>query len=130
MRRLVTLRLPAFRFLHFMRLIGQNRNNGRRKGRPHPCPFLGPNRFRASRDRILLTRAPFPIARRKNSGVHSASKTSVNALAMRRENVCHEISGLRPVIRHPEVRAQRASKGDGPGASAASFEGRSAATSG
>jgi hypothetical protein len=26
--------------------------------------------------------------------------------------------------RHPEVRAQRASKGDGPGASAASFEGR------
>jgi hypothetical protein len=35
-----------------------------------------------------------------------------------------------PAIRHPEVRAQRASKGDGPGASAASFEGRFAATSG
>ena len=35
-----------------------------------------------------------------------------------------------PMIRHPEVRAQRASKGDGPGASAASFEGRFAATSG
>ena len=33
-----------------------------------------------------------------------------------------------PMIRHPEVRAQRASKGDGPGASAASFEGRFAAT--
>ena len=28
------------------------------------------------------------------------------------------------VDRHPEVRAQRASKGDGPGASAASFEAR------
>jgi hypothetical protein len=33
-------------------------------------------------------------------------------------------------IRHPEVRAQRASKGDGPGASAVSFEGRFAAASG
>jgi hypothetical protein len=32
--------------------------------------------------------------------------------------------------RHPEVRAQRASKGDGPSASAASFEGRFAAASG
>jgi hypothetical protein len=32
--------------------------------------------------------------------------------------------------RHPEVRAKRASKGDGPGASAVSFEGRFAATSG
>jgi hypothetical protein len=31
-------------------------------------------------------------------------------------------------FRHPEVRAQRASKGDGPGR--ASFEGRFAATSG
>src|ERR1700726_1010898 len=37
----VTLRLPAFRFLHFMRLIGRNRNNGRPKDRPHPCPFPG-----------------------------------------------------------------------------------------
>src|SRR5580698_2704011 len=27
MRRLVTLRLPAFRFLQFIRLIGRNRNN-------------------------------------------------------------------------------------------------------
>jgi hypothetical protein len=33
-------------------------------------------------------------------------------------------------FRHPEARAKRASKGDGPGASAASFEGRFAATSG
>jgi hypothetical protein len=32
--------------------------------------------------------------------------------------------------RHPEMRAQRASKGDGPSASAASFEGRFAAASG
>jgi hypothetical protein len=35
-----------------------------------------------------------------------------------------------PAFRHPEVRAQRASKGDGPGVPAASFEGRFAATSG
>jgi len=34
------------------------------------------------------------------------------------------------VFRHPEVRAKRASKGDGPGTSAASFEARSARTSG
>jgi hypothetical protein len=32
--------------------------------------------------------------------------------------------------RHPEVRAKRASKGDGPNAEAVSFEGRFAATSG
>jgi hypothetical protein len=37
---LVTLRLPAFRFLHFLSLMGRNRNNGRPKGRPHPCPSL------------------------------------------------------------------------------------------
>jgi hypothetical protein len=37
---------------------------------------------------------------------------------------------LRGLARHPEVRAKRASKGDGLGASAASFEGRFAATSG
>ena len=33
-------------------------------------------------------------------------------------------------FRHPEVAAQRPSKGDGPGASAAPFEARSARTSG
>jgi hypothetical protein len=38
--------------------------------------------------------------------------------------------GRKVVIRHPEVAAQRPSKGDGPGASAASFEARSARTSG
>jgi hypothetical protein len=37
---------------------------------------------------------------------------------------------VQPAFRHPEVRAKRASKDDGPGASAASFEGRFAATSG
>jgi hypothetical protein len=38
--------------------------------------------------------------------------------------------GRKPAFRHPEVAAQRPSKGDGPGASAASFEARSARTSG
>jgi Plasmid pRiA4b ORF-3-like protein len=38
--------------------------------------------------------------------------------------------GRKPVTRHPEVAAQRPSKGDGPAASAVSFEARSARTSG
>jgi len=44
----------------------------------------------------------------------------------------HRVARRMNVIRHPEVRAQRASKGDGPGgASAAPFEARlSARTSG
>jgi len=32
----VALRLPAFRFLHFLRLIGRNWRNGRLKDRHHP----------------------------------------------------------------------------------------------
>jgi hypothetical protein len=44
--------------------------------------------------------------------------------------IAYSLLHLAPVNRHPEVRAQRASKGDGPSASAASFEGRFAATSG
>jgi hypothetical protein len=38
--------------------------------------------------------------------------------------------GRKPLIRHPEAAAQRPSKDDGPNASAASFEARSARTSG
>jgi hypothetical protein len=38
--------------------------------------------------------------------------------------------GRKPTIRHPEVAAQRPSKGDGPGAAAVSFEARFARTSG
>ena len=37
--------------------------NGRPKDRPHPCPFPGPNRFRARRDGILLARDGSRFAR-------------------------------------------------------------------
>jgi len=52
------------------------------------------------------------------SGARTAAKTRAESAAEKN------------VDRHPEVRAKRASKGDGPGASAASFEGRFAAASG
>ena len=78
--RLVTMRLPAFRFLHYF-LIGRNGRNGRPKGRPHPCPFLEPNRFRASRDHVFASARFIRDRARKNSGAET-----------RRENggVCYE----------------------------------------
>jgi hypothetical protein len=98
MRRLVTLRLPAFRFLHFLRSPGERsetrgaamkprsrsrmslrssglRNQERKTERQAPpLPFLGPNRFRASRDRILPARAPFSIARGKPRAPRRAAR--------------------------------------------------------
>ena len=85
MRRLVTLRLPAFRFLHFIGLTGRNRNNGRPKGRPHPCPFLGPNRFSASRDDIFAgARNILYRAQKKTRASRRAARTRVFAMKFRR----------------------------------------------
>jgi len=53
-------------------------------------------------------------------------------VAMLRRNLAElaKYIGRKPLNRHPEAAAQRPSKGDGHGASAASFEARSARTSG
>jgi hypothetical protein len=76
MRRLVTLRLPAFRFLHFLGLMGRNRNNGRPKGRPHPCPFPGPDRFRARRDDIFASARSVRASRaRQNAAAKTRRET-------------------------------------------------------
>ena len=76
-----TLRLPAFRFLHFLRLIGRSRSNGRKKDRPHPWPSLDRTGFALDVTTFLQARDPVAVARRKNS----RAKT-------RRENggACHE----------------------------------------
>src|ERR1700680_2222749 len=48
MRRLVTLRLPAFRFLLlFLESFDRAKLNGRTKSRHHPWLSFSPNRFRA-----------------------------------------------------------------------------------
>src|SRR5580658_9620996 len=59
----VTRRLPAFRFLHFLGLIGRNRNNGRPKDRPTPALSLDRTGFAIdvttflqARDRIAIVR--------------------------------------------------------------------------
>src|SRR5580658_2412790 len=80
----VTRRLPAFRFLHLFvleSLIGRNGRNGRLKDRPHPCPFLGPDRFRPGRDHNFSSARSVLYRAQKNSGANT-----------RRENggACHE----------------------------------------
>jgi hypothetical protein len=77
----VCRRSASFIYLFLESLIWRNGRNGRPKDRPHPCSFLGPDRFRPGRDhnfasaRSVLYRAP------KNSGANA-----------RRENegACHE----------------------------------------
>ena len=44
-----------------------------------PLPFLGPNRFRASRDHILLARTPFSFARGKTRAPRCAARTGALA---------------------------------------------------
>jgi hypothetical protein len=80
------------------------------------------------------------VARMKRSVIrdrHSSSQTDpgfrcapsgLRAVCKTRARIASREEFVLPVLRHPEVRAQRASKGDGPGR--ASFEGRFAATSG
>jgi hypothetical protein len=70
----VCRRSASFFYLFLESLIGRNGRNGRPKDRPHPCPFLGPDRFRLGRDhnfasarsvlyRAPKTRAPMRVAR-------------------------------------------------------------------
>ena len=59
--------VPLPSFICFLKLDRRNGRNGTLKDRPHPCSFPGPDRFRASRDRILLARDPFEVARKENS---------------------------------------------------------------
>src|SRR5580658_3846042 len=74
------LRLPAFRFLHFIRLIGRSSTEDRKAG-PTPALFLDRTGFALHVTTFLQARDPFAIARRINSGAET-----------RRENgkVCHE----------------------------------------
>jgi hypothetical protein len=67
---------------------GYETRYGRTKSRPHPCPFLGPDRFRARCEHIFSSAR----SRAEKLARHSASKTRVNALMTRRENenACHE----------------------------------------
>jgi hypothetical protein len=77
MRISVCRRSASFFYLFLESLIWRNGRNGRPKDRPHPCPFLGPDRFRASRDHILLARA-------------RAQKGSGAKVRRENENACHE----------------------------------------
>src|SRR5580658_5961197 len=92
------LRLPAFRFLHFLRLIGRSRNNGRSKVRPHPCPLFGPDRFRVRRDSISLGRDPFPIAHRKTRAPRRAARRE--RMAMRDADIDAGEALPRPRLKH------------------------------
>src|SRR6202795_2647542 len=94
-------------------------------------------------------RAPLPLRRRRRAALphgrqrlpHELSRPLRGLRIKRRDLQPAHARGesrrdrpaggvIMTLIRHPEVRAKRASKGDGPNTSAVSFEGRFAATSG